>query len=306
MANFQVLLATLNGARFLQEQIDSLARQTVDTLHVLASDDGSQDGTLDILRAAQAGWTKGRFEIIGGPRRGFAGNFRHLIEQTDGTGDFFAFCDQDDVWMPDKLADATEFCTAPGVRVFASRTILIDAGGAVIGLSPLPRRPASFGNAILQSIAGGNTMVMNRAAHALLKLTSHHIGTLAHDRWLYLIATGSGGRFHYSPRPTVMYRQHENNTLGAKPRSVRAAHFWRFDRGKVDQLRKSIAAQLDALESCRGHLTTECSEMFDSYSSANKSGSLIKRIPAIRKSGIYKNTRMGQLGLWLDCICRIR
>src|SRR5665213_3252287 len=99
-----VLLGTFNGARFLDEQLESLAAQDVANVDIYASDDGSTDSTLAILER----WSTGVFEISGGPRKGFSENFRSLVlsagERADA--DFIAFCDQDDIWDTDKFTAA--------------------------------------------------------------------------------------------------------------------------------------------------------------------------------------------------------
>src|SRR5690606_26251104 len=100
-----------------------------------------------------------------GPGRGFSENFRSLIKRPAETA-FLAYADQDDVWKPDKLSAAIARIeqAGPGPVLYCSRTELIDQDGAPLGMSPLFSRPPDVRNAILQSIAGGNTMVMNRAA----------------------------------------------------------------------------------------------------------------------------------------------
>lgn len=308
MTSVQILLAVLNGERFLQEQLDSISDQTVETIHLLASDDGSTDGSMAILRKAQETWTKGRFEIIEGPRDGFARNFRHLVLECDGSADHYAFCDQDDVWRRDKFETAIAYCpnTPPDkARVFASRTELIDKDGAPIGYSPPRTRAPSVRNAILQNIASGNTIVMNRAAHRLLVRTANQMGPLPHDHWLYLITTASGGRFHYSEELTVRYRQHEHNTLARNVSSWRR-FLWRFNRYLTGQMRDRTARCIAALESCEPVLTPEARKVLSGCKTMHDSDSVIARLTALRRSGIYRSSAVGQLGLWIDCLFKLR
>ena len=165
-----VLLATQNGALYLEDQLESLARQTHPAIDVHVSDDDSTDGTMAILRDWEARWSKGRFVISQGPGRGFAENFRALIVNRDIRASYYAFCDQDDVWEPDKLERAIAWIGEPmdAPRLFCSRTKLVSEVGRETGHSVLFSRQPSFRNALVQSIAGGNTMVFNRAAHRLL------------------------------------------------------------------------------------------------------------------------------------------
>ena len=82
-------------------------------------------------------------------------------------------------------------------------------------MSPLFRRPPSFRNALVQSLAGGNTMVLNRPARDLVALASRRARFVSHDWWAYLLVTGAGGAVHYSAKPLVRYRQHAHNLVGA-------------------------------------------------------------------------------------------
>lgn len=309
MASFQILLATLDGARFLEEQLGSLEGQTVDEIHVLASDDGSSDSTLAILERARERWTKGRFDIIMGPRRGFAHNFRHLVDQAPRDADFYAFCDQDDVWHPDKLRWAAEVSAQTGSErpfLFGSASALIDAHGKPIGRTPQRRRSPGIRNAILENIAGGNTMVMNRPAFRLLAATSSNIGPLSHDHWLYMIIAGTAGVFHFSNQPTVQWRQHDANAIGA-----RISPLYRMPRSRLGRLRRGklrgrMGTGIRLLDRCHGMLTDEAREVLEECRVIHESPRVWTRAAALRRAGLYRSNRMGQIGLWLDTLLNFK
>ena len=212
-----ILLATHNGAKFLNEQLKSFEDQTYQEWSVWASDDASSDETVGLLEtwAARVGGCRARVRM--GPCLGFVANFQTLIGDTEIRGDYFAFSDQDDIWMSDKLERAVACLrvVSPDLpAIFCSRTEMIDQDGARIRkLSPIFRRSPSFANALVQSIAGGNTMVFNRAARDLM-LKYHHLRPVSHDWWAYQLVTGAGGRVIYDPLPTIYYRQHEGNIIG--------------------------------------------------------------------------------------------
>lgn len=98
-----ILLCTFNGEKFLSEQLDSLQSQTYQNWVVIASDDGSTDNTLKILQQYKAKWPSGKLSIRNGPQKGFCQNFLSLACNPDIFADYYAFCDQDDVWLPEKL-----------------------------------------------------------------------------------------------------------------------------------------------------------------------------------------------------------
>ena len=212
-----ILMATLNGEAFLDQQLDSIELQDFKNWRLIVSDDGSTDQTLEILSSRQAKWGESKLEIRVGRQKGFATNFLSLAIDPTIQADYFAFCDQDDYWLPEKLSKAIEHL-ANGVihgkpNLYCGRTIYTDASLKKIGMSPLFVHPKSFRNAIIQSIAGGNTMVFDTNFKKLLE-TIGLVEIVSHDWWLYQLATGTAGRVVYDPVPTILYRQHHKNLVG--------------------------------------------------------------------------------------------
>ena len=116
MGSTAILLATRNGAAFLDEQLASIAGQSVEAIDVWVSDDGSTDATPALLAAWRERWSKGRFEVLEGPQKGFSENFRSLITNPGIAADYYAFCDQDDIWEHDKLARAIRWIEAQATQ----------------------------------------------------------------------------------------------------------------------------------------------------------------------------------------------
>ena len=132
--------------------------------------------------------------------------------------EFYAFSDQDDVWMEDKLTRVMAYfgmnSESELPRVYCGRTQLVDEKLNFIGFSPLFSLLRSFRNAVVQSIAGGNTMVFNQAAKELLEKAGMQ-QVVSHDWWLYQLIKGAGGVVYYDPEPSILYRQHEGCMVGA-------------------------------------------------------------------------------------------
>lgn len=296
--NVAILLATRNGAAFLDEQLQSLAQQTHTAIDVWASDDGSSDTTRDILTAWQERWSRGSFRISNGPQKGFAENFRALICNREIQADFFAFCDQDDIWHSRKLELAIEWMAAEDAGLpllFCSRTTTVSGTGVPIGHSPLFRRQPSFRNALVQSIAGGNTMVLNRAARDRLADASDRTGFVSHDWWAYTIVTGAGGVTRYSATPLVQYRQHDANVVGAN-------NTWRARLARLKGLLHGQFARwnetnLEGLGKNRDLLTDEARATLDAFADARRGG-LFHAMASLRKSGVYRQAMGGTLLLW--------
>lgn len=294
-----VLLATYNGARFLDDQLASVAAQDWPAIDVWVSDDGSGDGTMAILEAWRGRWTKGAFSIHAGPGKGFAENFRALLAGCDRHADYYAFCDQDDIWDPDKLSRAvTVLAGTPSARpaLYCSRTRLVDEGGTPIGMSPLfPRRP-TFRNALVQSIAGGNTMVVDRLGFAILAESARRTSFVSHDWWAYLLISGAGGVVRYDPEPHVSYRQHPENLVGNNV-GLRA-RAGRVRRLVAGQLSSWNAANLAALECCADMLTGDNHAVAMQFRSARRA-KLPERLWGIARTRVYRQTRLQSATLWL-------
>ena len=136
---------------------------------------------------------------------------------TAEASDLYAFCDQDDVWLDNKLERAVEWHAqqqSHAVRLYCSRTQFVNEKLKPIGLSPGIQRPPSFGNALVQNIASGNTMVFNQAVlKGLKKVRPEH--SVWHDWTAYLVATALGGMVCFDDQPSLLYRQHDGNVIGS-------------------------------------------------------------------------------------------
>lgn len=213
-----ILLATFNGSRFLGDQLTSIARQTHTSWRLTVSDDGSDDHTLQIIEAfAQS--VEQPVTLIRGPGKGATLNFFHLIAQThaDSNEELFAFADQDDVWLENKLARAVhwhERHTHSAVRLYCGRTRYVDESLRLIGESRRLRRQPDLRNALVQNIASGNTMVFNvNLLDALQAIEPDN--SIFHDWTTYLVATALDGEVYFDNLPTVLYRQHGANVIGS-------------------------------------------------------------------------------------------
>jgi glycosyltransferase involved in cell wall biosynthesis len=292
-----ILLCTFNGARFLPQQLASYEAQEFADWRLVASDDGSQDATLSLLEDFQKKHGAGTVQIRGGPRRGFVANFLSLICDPEVRGAYYALSDQDDVWLPDKLARARRFLmNAPADKpvVYCSRTRFINDSGAEIGLSPLFKKPPSFRNALTQSIAGGCTMVLNEAARQLLMRAGADVNCASHDWWVYMAVTAVGGTLFYDPVPSICYRAHAQNVIGQNTslaaQLLRARLLW---HGRYKSWADMNVAALERIES---EMTDQNRRVFSLFRSARKQ-SLVPRVRGLMRAGIRRQTLLGNIGL---------
>ena len=206
-----VLLSTYNGAAFLGEQLASLARQQGVEVLLHARDDGSCDETLAVLRSHGKRWTN-LAAVAAGPNLGVARSFLELL-QTAPDADYFAFCDQDDVWLDDKLARAIAALQGESTpALYCSAVTCVDGDLGELGSSP-HHDDLSFAFLLFTNVATGCTILLNRAARALLITHQPGPGVPFHDWWCAAVVAGHG-RIIYDPRPGVLYRQHGRNVVG--------------------------------------------------------------------------------------------
>lgn len=287
-----ILMATFNGEQYITRQLESIKAQSYEKWCLLVSDDGSTDRTVELVSRFQDSVVQ-KVKVIQGPKSGFSRNFLYLLANA-GSLKYYAFCDQDDIWHEDKLSRAVRHLsiTEQGrPALYCSRTRLVDQNGTFIGFSPLFRRRPSFSNALVQSIAGGNTMVMNQAAKELVVAAGCKVNVPAHDWWAYLLVTGAGGIANYDKIPSLDYRQHQSNAVGAK-----ASLLFRLKRLHSGLIREWSNANLQALRSC-GQLLTRRNQEKLLYFEEARNASFPRNMGAIIRAGVYRQTLAGNVGL---------
>lgn len=298
MAKVAVLMCTYNGAQYLEKQLDSIFSQEHRDLSLFVSDDGSHDNTVQILVKYQRLQPTGRMFLQHGPKMGFAKNFLSLLARKDIDAEYFAFSDQDDVWASNKLTRALTQLASNSDKhqpaLYCGRTTLIDEKGIPTGLSPRFNKPPSFANALVQNIGGGNTMVFNQSARDLLRQTPIGLPVVSHDWWSYIVVSAVGGMVLYDPNPTVFYRQHSKNNVGVNTGfSSRAKRIKMMLQG---QFKGWNDQNIELLKTFSHQLTDKNSKTLLQLESARKS-SFIPRVYGLLRSGIYRQTTMGNLGL---------
>jgi glycosyltransferase involved in cell wall biosynthesis len=220
-----ILLSCRNGQSFLPEFLHSLLEQTHADWTLHWRDDDSGDDTVRLMSefAARLGPQRARRLEQPDGRLGVTRSFLALLRAAtaETSPDMVAFADQDDVWLPGKLARGVAALQGlPDTRpaLYCARQILVDRRLSRLGLSAAVPRTPGFPTALTQNIATGCTVMLNRSA-ALLVAGSRAPGCTLHDWWSYLLVTAAGGAVLMDETPMVLYRQHRDNAVGA-PRSV--------------------------------------------------------------------------------------
>lgn len=305
-ASVCILMCTYQGEKHLIEQLESIRKQTYRNWRLFVSDDGSTDNTVTVLRDFQSSLAPGQMEIFFGPKNGFASNFMSLLLNPAIKGSYYAFSDQDDYWCNDKLSAAISRLTPLSGHenrpaAYASARTLVDDALQPIGKEGARSLVPSFGNALVQNIAGGNTIVLNSPMRQLL-LEIGAIEVVSHDWWIYLICTGTGGIFYYDKVPHLLYRQHLHNAIGSR-RSLRTRL---NDVRQVfgGRYRRWIDINVNSLTKAKWAFTENNAIALDTVATLRSAGAH-KRIICLFRSGIHRQSWLGTAGLFFACLLNL-
>lgn len=218
-----VLMSTYNGEKYLKEQIDSVLSQNKVKVYLLVRDDGSSDSTVDILSEYQR---KGEIDIIRGENVGWRKSFMELVYLAPKS-EYYAFCDQDDIWLPDKLSVAIGALEKEENNdrplLYGSNLYYYKNGEK----SDKLKLNTNFTkqSSLIRTLTCGCTLVFNHSLYTLLRNNKPNY-IEAHDSWVFLTALYLG-KVVFDPNAYILYRQHGNNQIGAKRTIIE-----RLKRGK--------------------------------------------------------------------------
>ncbi|TVX89398.1 glycosyltransferase family 2 protein [Paenibacillus agilis] len=214
-SSVQVLLSTYNGERYIKQQLDSIIKQSYTNIEILIRDDGSTDDTINEIQSFMESFPN-RIRLIQGENVGVVRSFMELIQASYDCFDYFCFCDQDDIWLTDKVQRAVDSLSGRGLpAMFFTATQMVDSNLNELNIWPaLPQQSPGFNNALIQNIAVGATITFNKKARNLLAQSEVETDAiLMHDWWAYLCISAFGD-VRYEAEPSILYRQHENNVVG--------------------------------------------------------------------------------------------
>ena len=203
-----VLLATFNSEKFLEELLDSLIAQTNVNISLIVSDDGSTDQTLEIIQRYSSYFLE--FKLVTGPKNGPAKNFFSLLKLS--TKEFAALADHDDIWDPDHLINSINRIkqnqNVPSLSYTSVRE-LNNSTGAITKIWPEKNYIKDLNSIMVQNFARGCTIVLNREAVELIN-TKTPENEAMHDWWILLVIA-THGKVEFGQEPEITYRLHETN-----------------------------------------------------------------------------------------------
>lgn len=218
-----ILLATYMGEKYIAEQLDSILGQSYEDWKIYVHDDGSRDRTLEIIEEYREK-NPDKIEIIDAPStRGARNNFLFLMSQVEAP--FYMCCDQDDFWLPTKIektVEAMERLEEEGADkphlVFTDLTV-VDSNLKVMAermskYQNLDCKNTKLSRILMQNVVTGCTMMMNRKLRDMAIQYKDRENIIMHDWWAGIIAANFGAMY-FVDEPTILYRQHGDNSVGA-------------------------------------------------------------------------------------------
>lgn len=283
-----IIVSTYNGEKYIEEQLKSLCNQTYPNVEIYIRDDGSKDETVSILEKYKK--ENNNIHIIKAQNVGVVGSFYECLREAYPNADYFAYCDQDDIWHEDKIQKAIETLEDKSQmtkddnldiekpKLYFTEFNYCDDELKFMKTSKMNKKGATFRNSLLECICSGNTMVFDKKM-AKLVLDSGTQDVCLHDWWLYMIATVKG-KIIYDPNPSLEYRRTGNNvTPGGggflKLQLFRIKKFLfgdyfknikkqikRFDKIFHDELNKKDQLLINLFTEERYHITTALKKLF--------------------------------------------
>jgi glycosyltransferase involved in cell wall biosynthesis len=302
----EVLLSTYNGEKFLKEQLESLAIQDYTNFKITIRDDGSTDSTPKLIRDYMA-QSPVPITLSVGKNIGVIRSYFELLKNSSDDAQFYAFCDQDDIWKSNKISKAIEYLEKIPYNVpamYCSRTILVDESlKKELGYFPvIPKKKLGFSNALVENVAVGCTIVINKSARDYINSREiNHSNIIMHDWWIYLCISAVG-RVIFDCYPSVLYRQHNSNVIGGSlntPKSIskKIMRFFHenFRKHYKKQAREFFHHFMDELKPTEKELLVNF--IIDS--------SFVDRIKYALKGDIYRQTLLSNILLkWLIVLNR--
>lgn len=302
-----ILLASYNGERYIKEQVASIIKQTNQDWEILFRDDGSTDNTVDIIKEYVQSYPDRMSLISDGEKNlGPGGNFLRLMEHAQG--DYIMFCDQDDVWYENKVEKTFSKMGDLEGRYGKEKPILIHTDLEIVdrGLNTIANSMFQYQNLnkeftemnhlLVQNNVTGCTTMINKALKELAIPVPKD--AVMHDWWLALVASAFGA-IGFVDEPTIRYRQHGNNDVGAKNYSF--GYF--FDRLKdikrtYRNIDRNFTQAKEFQKKYQSSVDPKTKELLNAYVSIKGSG-LYSKIRTINKYNFKKQGLGRQIGYLL-------
>ena len=294
-----ILLCCKDGENFIIDQLNSIINQEFKDFDIYIKDNFSSDSTYELIKRFINQNPQIKIFFLQGDRNHFANSYIKGLGDIPKKYKYYAFCDQDDIWESNHLSRSLNYLgnidnEVPSV--YCSRTKLINENGEIIGFSSyFPKKP-HFKNALVQSIAGANTMIFNYSAYEFLMKLDLNKKIISHDWMLYILVTYNDGNFFYDHNPTVRYRQHNNNLVGANIGLYNSlVRLNLMLKGKFRQYNISNMQHVKSFDKNNSSNKNTLDAFFNSIFSPKGN-----RLYYLIKSGVYRQSLLGNIALFVN------
>ena len=295
MKQVNVLLSAYNGEHYIRQQIESILAQSYENIQLYIRDDGSTDGTRVVLEEYSQ---QENIHILLEDNVGFVHSFEDLMVQS-GEADYYAFCDQDDVWLSDKITMAVELLEKEDQRqplLYFSNYDYYDWDLNFQEHHVMEQPNISFQNALVDCVSLGFNSVFNRTARDMVvdKMPKHSLG---HDWWMYMVCVAFG-KVIYDNRVTVKYRRHQSNVSSAGMGFLQF-QIWRFKKFFLNGYFKRVKTQIREFDTLYGGaLKEEDRQMIHLFSGEKNSvGNVFRKVFC---KGAFRQNKMDEI--FVRCI----
>lgn len=215
MHTITVMMSTYNGEKYLEEQINSILDQSLVDVSLVVRDDGSTDGTIDILEKYK---TYPNVSVYYGENKGYGKSFLKLLSLS-GKSEFYSFSDQDDIWEKNKLHKAIEkLIILPQAKpnLYCSDLKIVSSKGNEIGIKNFKNMNITLESAFIRHRTAGCTYVFNNLLLEEAKKINdiNYDNEIHHDAWVYRLCLSLNGNVYYHSDSYIKYRQHNDNVTG--------------------------------------------------------------------------------------------
>ena len=289
MSNIAVLMSTYNGQKYIREQIDCILSQKDVDVQLFIRDDGSSDDTVSIVKEYTEKYPNVHF--YQGENLGVGSSFMDLAYHVNTDYDYYAFSDQDDNWLPEKLScGISKLQGQEGPVLYCSNQILVDKDENRMGMRHEKALDCSWMQIMCNNKISGCTMVWNKELQKILiepsrRPTPELLRIRIHDVWVGMVAA-TVGKIIYDENGYILYRQHENNVVGVRETSHLEEYKKKLKKKHLRRGRSTLAGMI--AQNYSDLLTPDLLKRLSKYGNYRRSP--IRRLGMFGEKEIYQHT----------------